>query len=425
MATKNKTILLRINNRSILVIFFVVILGLMYYFVLSVPSLEKIKDSVVKIEAYDKENNLLSTGSGFCAFKSNYIVTNFHVVEGAYTLKVIDDNKKSYNVNNILIFDYKNDLALLQCEINLKPLRINNRKIKTGQNVIAIGSPLGELNTVSTGIVSNAENDKGIQISVAISHGSSGGALFNGRHELIGITYAGYDEAQNLNFAISTNYLNELYDAFKTNNYHKITYSNYNDCIGLKDEFDGCFLINNKYYSVNSMDIMYDISNIKAIYENNLLNGFKNLYNKYSKENQDLVVSVYQELLKYDKCQFYFSCDVKNEIKKWDINEFFIYLEVLGKEELAFVLVDLKNYNSKDSQFKRVNNKYPLDAAEKSLVLYLLGKYNWSDIHKDNKEDIFDYFDKKFSDTESFGSILELLGYKIKYHKDGTLTAYW
>ena len=420
---KNKKQMLK----KIVPFFFVVFIGLLYYFVLSVPSLEKIKDSVVKIEAYDKDNNLLATGSGFCAFKSNYIITNFHVIEGAYSLKVVDDNKDSHDVNNIIIFDYKNDLTILDSDIDLKPLKINNGKIKTGQNVTAIGSPLGELNTVSTGIVSNAENDKGIQISAAISHGSSGGALFNSRHELIGITYAGYDEGQNLNFAISTNYLNELYDAFKTDNYHIINHSNYNDCIASKEGFTGCWLINNNFYSVSSIDIMYDISNIKAVYEKNLQYEFKILYDNYSKEEQELVISTYQELLKYNDCQYYYTCDVKSKLKKWDINEFFIYLGVLSREDLAFVLVDLKNYNSKDSQFERVNNKYPLGAAEKSLILYLLGNYKWNDIHKDNKEDIFDYFDEKLGtfDVNNFGSVLELLGYEVKYHKDGTLTAYW
>ena len=427
MVMKKKNLKI-ISKRLLLItvsVFFIALLGILYYFVLSVPSLEKIKDSVVKIEAYDKDNKLIATGSGFCAYQSNYVVTNFHVIEGAYSLKIIDDSKKSYDVNNILIFDYKNDLALLQSDINLKPLRINNKNIKTGQKVIAIGSPLGELNTVSTGIVSNAENDKGIQISVAISHGSSGGALFNSRHEVIGITYAGYDEAQNLNFAISTSYLSSLYDVYKKNDYHKITYLNYKDCIPFKDEFDGCFRRRDNYNSVDSLDIMYDISNIKAIYEYKLQEEFKKLYDKYSKDDQELVVSVYKKLFEYDECQIYLLCDIKGKVRKWSANEFLVYLDVLTNEELAFVLVDLSNYNSKDSQFKRVNNKYPLNAAQKSLILYLLGKYKWSDIHKDNKKDIFDYFDEKALDIEAFGSVLETLGYEVKYHKDGTLTAYW
>ena len=421
---KSSNVLKKTLLISILLITLILLIGSLYYFVLSVPSLEHIKDSVVKIEAYDDNDNLIATGSGFCAFKSNYIVTNFHVIEGAFSLKIINDGKESYDVDNILIFDYENDLAILETDVNLKPVKINNGKIKTGQKVIAIGSPLGELNTVSDGIVSNAENDKGIQISAAISHGSSGGGLFNKRHELIGVTYAGYDDAQNLNYAISTDYLNKLYRAYKNKEYHQITYSNSIDCINSDDGFEGCEDVQEDYYSVSSLGVLFSISNVKAIYEHSLSKNFKALYDEYNDDDKALVIATYQQLLDYDICPLY-SCDIKSNIKKWDTNEFFINLDILDIKELAFVLVDISNYNSKNSQFNRVNNDYPLDAAQKSFILYLLGKYEWYDIHRDNKEDIFDFLDKKISNTENLGSILELLGYDVKYNKDGTLTAYW
>lgn len=410
---------------TIIVTVFVLIFGgLFYYNVLSVPSLEQIKNSVVKIEAYDKDNNLIATGSGFCAFKSNYIITNFHVVEGSYSLKVVDDDKKTHHVNDILIFDYKNDLAILEADVNLKPLKVKDKRIKTGSKVIAIGSPMGELNTVSEGIVSNSENNKGIQISAPISHGSSGGALFNSRHELIGITYAGYDDAQNLNYAISTEYLNKLYRSLKNDDFYVINYLNYDGCVSTREGFLGCDESEKDYYSVTAIDIMYDISNIRAIYEYDLDYGFKSLYDNYSNEDKELVISTYKELLKYDVCLIY-TCDIKNKLKYWDSNEFIINLNILSNKELAFALVDLKNYNSKSAQFNRVNNDYPISAAQKSLVLYLIGDYKWSDIHKDNKKDIFEFLDKEINNTSKLGSVLELLGYDVKYNNDGTLTAYW
>lgn len=67
---------------------------------------------------------------------------------------------------------------------------------------------------------------------------------------------------------------------------------------------------------------------------------------------------------------------------------------------------------------------YPLEAAEKSLILYLIGEYEWHEIHSDNKEDIFNYFDAEYG-TEDLGAILELLGYEVVYESDGTLTVYW
>jgi hypothetical protein len=56
--------------------------------------------------------------------------------------------------------------------------------------------------------------------------------------------------------------------------------------------------------------------------------------------------------------------------------------------------------------------------------LYLIGGYDWSEIHVDNKEDIFDYFDAQYG-TRDLGAILEILGYDVVYENDGTLTAYW
>ena len=75
-----------------------------------------------------------------------------------------------------------------------------------GQNIFAIGSPLGLDNTISQGIISNPNRVVDglgyIQTTAPISHGSSGGALINDRGELIGITSAGFEDGQNLNLAV-------------------------------------------------------------------------------------------------------------------------------------------------------------------------------------------------------------------------------
>ena len=97
---------------------------------------------------------------------------------------------------------------------------------------------------------------------------------------------------------------------------------------------------------------------------------------------------------------------------------------MLNRYEYAITVVDLSNYYDNDSIFNNVNDNYPLEAAEKSLILYLIGNHEWSEIHTDNKEDIFDYFDARYW-TDDFGAILEMLGYEVEYNSDGTLTAYW
>ncbi|MGN0492136.1 MAG: hypothetical protein ACI4F7_00680 [Acutalibacteraceae bacterium] len=116
--------------------------------------------------------------------------------------------------------------------------------------------------------------------------------------------------------------------------------------------------------------------------------------------------------------------NVVDDINSWDITDFFISLDVLNKYEYAITYVDISNYIDKDLMFDNVNDNYPLEAAEKSLILYLLGDYEWYEIHNNNKQDIFDYFDAKYG-TEDLGAILELLGYEVVYKNDATLTGYW
>jgi len=91
----------------------------------------------------------------------------------------------------------------------------NSDDIKAGQKVFALGSPVGLQNTISDGIISNINQHIGdnnfIQITAPISHGSSGGALVNEYGEVLGITSAGIDDAQNIGFAIPINIV-KLFD---------------------------------------------------------------------------------------------------------------------------------------------------------------------------------------------------------------------
>lgn len=428
---KKETSILKFNNyknkKIVVIISLIVILLFTIILIpkLFMPSIEKIKDSVVMLEVYDDNGELLGTGSGFCVYKSNYIITNFHVIEGASSIVLITDDKESYDINEILIFDYENDLAILDADVNLKPLKLGNvSNLSAGDKVTAIGSPLGELNTVSTGIISNAENDRGIQITASISPGSSGGALFNKRNQLIGITYATLSNGQNLNYAISLDYLENLYSALKKNNFYLIEDEYYESCMSSYDglSFEGCVGSTQDYYSPYNFDVFSKVTDLQERYNYELDNGsWGDVYYSLSNKDRKQAFSYYKELEEIYFCEH--SCDVENDIKNWDVNEFMINLGVLNKKELAFVLTDIDNYNNDYSKFNRVE-EYPLEAAEKALILYLIGDRKWNNIHVDNKEDIFNYFDQKYG-TEDLGAILELLGYEVRYNSDGTLTAWW
>lgn len=203
------------NKKLFFIALFILIalLSALYVVFFRKPSLDEIKESVVMIKTYDQDGNLLGTGSGFCVFEENYIMTNYHVIEGATYVDIITNDKAEYSAYKVLIYNWSDlDVALLETDVTLKPLKRNKYpELKTGDSVIAIGSPLGELNTVSTGIISNADNDGDIQITTAISPGSSGGVLLDKNHKVIGITYASIVDGQNLNYAIHEGIMENMY----------------------------------------------------------------------------------------------------------------------------------------------------------------------------------------------------------------------
>ncbi len=155
-------------------------------------------------------------GSGFLISSDGIIVTNFHVIKDTQGLGVKFAQDKELITNlSVIKTDAVRDIALLKIAtpINVAPLAMGDSdQITVGERVVAIGNPKGLSNTVSDGLVSAVRDTDGmkqIQISVPISPGSSGGALINMRGEVIGITTSGYDQAQNLNFAIPINYVKE------------------------------------------------------------------------------------------------------------------------------------------------------------------------------------------------------------------------
>ncbi|MFA6357283.1 MAG: trypsin-like peptidase domain-containing protein [Candidatus Omnitrophota bacterium] len=161
-------------------------------------------------------SNGTALGSGFLISSDGVIVTNNHVIKGAEGLGVKFAQGKELITNvSVVKTDALRDIAIIKVNtpVNVTPLSLgDSEQIAVGERVVAIGNPQGLQNTVSDGLVSAVRDDGGIkqiQISVPISHGSSGGALINMRGEVIGITSSGIEQGQNLNFAIPINYVKE------------------------------------------------------------------------------------------------------------------------------------------------------------------------------------------------------------------------
>ena len=144
------------------------------------------------------------SGSGFYIDQRGTIVTNYHVIDKAQKIRIINSNGSAYT-GEVTIKGYDKDLDIAILSIEKKngaflPLG-DSSSIKVGQPIYAIGSPLGLANTVSEGIISGIRTT-GIQITAPISPGSSGGALINKNGEVIWITYAAMQGGENLGFAI-------------------------------------------------------------------------------------------------------------------------------------------------------------------------------------------------------------------------------
>jgi len=168
--------------------------------------------SVVVIVAIDREGQSMSQGSGFVVREDGAVATNYHVISRATDIK-IKIGQKILDIEGVLYVDLDNDLALLKLRGNGFPaVRMGDANaLQVGQKVYVIGSPQGLENTISEGILSGIRDlgsgRKILQMTAAISPGSSGGPVFNEKGEVIGVATFLIEANQNLNFALPVNLL--------------------------------------------------------------------------------------------------------------------------------------------------------------------------------------------------------------------------
>ena len=157
-------------------------------------------DSVVLI--YANTSGGRSTGSGFVLTEDGYVVTNYHVVEGGTTYTVVTSDGDEYAAT-LTGGDETNDVAVLKVDgVALNPVELGSSDdLIVGDQVVAIGNPLGELtSTLTVGYISGKNRDVStdgtsinmLQTDASINSGNSGGPLFNMKGQVIGITTAKY-----------------------------------------------------------------------------------------------------------------------------------------------------------------------------------------------------------------------------------------
>lgn len=183
-----------------------------------------------------------ASGSGFILTEDGYIVTNYHVIENSTSISVALYDGSTYDAK-IVGYDDSNDIAVLKIEATgLTPVILgDSSQMYVGDQVLAIGNPLGELTFSLTGGLISALNRQItldnlyldlIQTDCAINAGNSGGPLFNMYGEVIGITNAKYSSSgsssiasiDNIAFAIPINNVKTIITSIIENGYYAKPY---------------------------------------------------------------------------------------------------------------------------------------------------------------------------------------------------------
>ncbi len=341
---------------------------------------------------YSNRDTTLLNGSGFIFRSDGLIGTNFHVVERIDSL-IVKTSDGVFHYAQIVLIDEKNDFAILKIisddSLNFQTIKFGNANdVKQGQDVFAIGSPLGFEYTISQGIVAAIrENEKVdfndpvtympvtktfekvIQITAAISPGNSGGALFNSKGEVIGITTYTYMGYGNLNFAVAINAFKKTATLINTANIED------NAELKLKKEES---LFNSNYRIAGNLksSLMYDWYYSKARDTMKVIDTFTVKKDSVNRIN----------LAKSES--YYYKCI---EMRP---DSFYIYRDLLD----LYVMTD--SYKKAEDLFKTVREKFASDSLVNSLSSSLASAYSSS---KDYKKALI-FYDKmlKADTTDNF-----------------------
>lgn len=159
------------------------------------------------------QSTAAASGSGFIITEDGYIVTNHHVIDGANKITVTTYDGTTYDAE-LIGSDEQSDIAVLKIDATgLKAVTLGtSEELEVGEDVVAIGNPLGELTfTLTRGVVSALDRDVTtgnstmmnlIQTDCAINSGNSGGALFNMYGEVVGVTNAKYSSNSSMEASI-------------------------------------------------------------------------------------------------------------------------------------------------------------------------------------------------------------------------------
>jgi S1-C subfamily serine protease len=160
----------------------------------------RLRAAVVQLETAEGK------GSGFYMGRDGYLLTNAHVVKGAKYVKVRMDNGDKLVAEVVKVHEQVDVALLKSAAVEVEPLALRSNSLDVGEEVYAIGSPLGVLtNSMTCGVLSADRNIQGrrvLQSDAAVTFGSSGGPLLDADGRVIAITRGGLPANAGFNFFI-------------------------------------------------------------------------------------------------------------------------------------------------------------------------------------------------------------------------------
>ena len=212
----------------------------------------------------------------------------------------------------------------------------------------------------------------------------------NEKNRLIGIIFATYnsEDSQNLNYAISIQYLKKLYKDLENKNYIYVNNS----------------IILDKNYKVSSIEKFYNNTNKRELFENSLNYSWKKVYDGFSEKEKIETLDFFEEI---DKKTY-----TNHNLSEWETIDYLINLNILNKKECAIVVLDIYNKDTSDNIFEIINN-YNLGAFEKTMVALLLGGFTPRDLTDTDASRVIDRIDEMNYSLEEKGIIARFLGYKV------------
>ena len=204
-------------------------------YAMNVNAVVAVTAEIVEYNRYGQTATSASLGSGFLISEDGYVVTNYHVIEDGDRISVTTHDTISHEAT-VIGYDETNDVALLKIEGSFSCVTIGSSdQLQVGDQVMAIGNPLGELTaTLTVGYVSAKDRMvttdgtaiNMLQTDAAINSGNSGGPLFNAKGEVVGINTAKYSgtsssgaSIEGISFAIPIDDVNAVLEDLQSQGY--------------------------------------------------------------------------------------------------------------------------------------------------------------------------------------------------------------